>query len=57
LENRVSELEKQMANPDLYSDPDALAAAAKEHKLLTEELEQAYEVWDRLTEQLAADGF
>lgn len=53
LEVRIIELEEQMADPNLYADPDALAEIAREHKLVSEELEQAYQEWDELTDLLA----
>jgi ATP-binding cassette, subfamily F, member 3 len=47
LETRKSELEKLLADPDLYRDQDGFAERSKEHKEVERRLERCYRQWEK----------
>jgi len=54
LEQKIVTLEKELANPSTYSDTAKMAKLNKEHKALTQELQQEQKAWDKAAEELEA---
>ena len=52
-EEKISELEARMADPDTYKDPAAAQNLAKEHREAQDALEKLYEDWEELSEAVA----
>ncbi len=48
-EARISELDGAFSNPELYDDPDRIAASGREYRALKEEVEMLWSEWDRLS--------
>ncbi len=51
-EERKARLEKEMADPEVYANPDRSRAAAAQYDLLIQELDELYRQWDDLAEQV-----
>ena len=55
LEARIEELEAQMADPEVFGDPDALRGVAADHQAATAELAGKMQRWEELAGIVAAD--
>lgn len=51
LENRINEVERGLADPEIFADPDAAARLGKEYEELMEQYEQAFHHWEQLNQQ------
>jgi ATP-binding cassette, subfamily F, member 3 len=54
LESRKTEIETMMANPEFFKNGDGAKKISQEYKELPSKLEQKYNVWNQLTEEIAA---
>ena len=52
-EQRISDLEGQMGQPEIYANPTESARVAREHRDAQEQLEALYETWEALSEAVA----
>lgn len=52
IEERIRDLDDQMANPDLYRDGDRAREVARERKTLEEQVASLYGKWEELTLRL-----
>ncbi|MDH4320212.1 MAG: ABC-F family ATP-binding cassette domain-containing protein [Desulfobulbaceae bacterium] len=52
LEGRKGELERQLADPELYKDQDAFADRSREYHEVERRLKRAYQEWERLQEKM-----
>jgi len=52
-EQRIAELEHQMGQPEVYSNPDESARVAREHRDAQAQLDALYEAWEELSEAVA----
>lgn len=50
FEEDLSELERQMADPELYQDPEKWRDTSQSHRKLKDQLEDAYHRWEELQE-------
>ena len=48
-ESRISELDEAFSNPELYNDPDRIAASGREYRVLKKEVETLWSEWERLS--------
>ena len=48
-EARISELDAEFANPELYDDPERIAASGKEYRALKDEVARLWEEWERVS--------
>ena len=48
-EARISELDAEFANPELYDDPERIAASGKEYRALKYEVARLWEEWERVS--------
>ena len=53
-ESRIAELEAQMSDPETYKDSELAQSVAREHREAQAKLEELYEVWEELSEAVAA---
>ncbi|HOB12390.1 MAG TPA: ATP-binding cassette domain-containing protein [Syntrophomonadaceae bacterium] len=51
LEKRINEVERDLADPEFFADPDAAARLGKEYEELLEQYEQAFYNWEQLNQQ------
>ncbi len=54
LEQKIVSIEKDLANPSVYNDGEKLARLNKEYKMLSQQLGQEQEAWDKAAEELEA---
>ena len=54
LEQKIVAVEKDLANPSIYSDGEKMAKLNKEYKALTQELGVEQKAWDKAAEELEA---
>ena len=54
LEQKIVSIEKDLANPSVYNDGEKLAKLNKEYKMLSQQLGQEQEAWDKAAEELEA---
>ncbi|MCA9562688.1 MAG: ABC-F family ATP-binding cassette domain-containing protein [Myxococcales bacterium] len=52
MEKRIEEIDFEMANPDLYKQPERLASISQERKTTQDELDSAYHDWAELSERI-----
>ena len=52
-EQRIADLEAQMGQPEIYSNPAESARVAREHRETQERLDALYETWEALSEAVA----
>ena len=48
-EARIAELEAMFSNPDLFDEPDQIAASGEEYRVLKEEAQSLLGEWERLS--------
>ena len=48
-EARISELDEAFTNPELYNDPDRIAASGREYRVLKEEVNKLWREWEILS--------
>ena len=48
-EARMAELEAKFSNPDLFDEPDQIAASGEQYRVLKEETDSLWEEWARLS--------
>ena len=48
-EARLAELEGQMADPELYNDPEKWKQVSSEHQQLRTEIDSLYSRWEKLS--------
>jgi len=51
LEKRISEVERDLADPELFADPAAAARLGKTYEELMEQYEQVFEQWEQLSQR------
>ena len=52
-EQRISDLEGQMGQPEIYANPAESARVAREHREAREQLDALYELWEELSEAVS----
>ena len=55
-EARMAELEAKFSNPDLFDEPDQIAASGEQYRVLKEETDSLWEEWARLSLEAEAIG-
>jgi flagellar biosynthesis chaperone FliJ len=51
LEKRISEVERDLADPNFYADPAAAARLGKEYEELMKQYEEAFYHWEELNQR------